>query len=163
MPTGRDTASAPLEVPRAWMRTRTKTSSPRSRTSSISRVAARPAPSKKFSRAVRIPAKPLRVPPLDRVFWVDQLDGRVHQLFEPCHHSVHGLAAVDHLERSAHKLLVRPSHELSILASAFAWKEHPATALARYPLLRKIDQNGRPRPGLAGVASARQCPVATWA
>ena len=41
-------------------------------------------------------------PPLDRIFRVDELDLRVHQLFESRHHSVHGLAAVDHLERSAH-------------------------------------------------------------
>src|SRR5207247_4602183 len=79
-----------------------------------------PHPSEAFARA-----------PFDRVFWVDELDVRVYQLFEPCHHSVHGLAAVDHLEPSAHKRLVRPSHELSIRASAFAWKEHPPTALAR--------------------------------
>jgi hypothetical protein len=63
LPTGGPTTAAPLEAPRAWMRARTKTRSPCSRTSSTSTVAARPAPSKKFSKAVRIPARPLRVPP----------------------------------------------------------------------------------------------------
>src|SRR5439155_20454767 len=72
---------------------------------------------------------------VDRVFWVDELDVRVRQLFEPCHHSVHGLAAVDHLERSAHKLLVRPSHELSITL----------------PLSRV---EGAPRDGISAVSAA---------
>src|SRR5438552_18889630 len=110
MPTGGDTTSAPLEVPRAWMRMRTKDKltalsylldlDGRRASGSVEEVLKGcPHPSEAFARA-----------PLDRVFWVDQLDVRVHQLFEPCHHSVHGLAAVDHLVRSAHKLLVRPSH-----------------------------------------------------
>jgi hypothetical protein len=119
--TGGPTASAPLELPRAWMRTRAKTRLPRSYTCSSSIVAARPAPSKKFSKTVRIPARPRRVPPsIASSGLTHSISGWIRSLSSAITSSTDSLRLTTSLQRRTISS-PGPATRQSMPASASAW------------------------------------------